>query len=141
MLMDIPRFHIAFPVNNLKSTKDFFTKVLGCSLGRESDKWIDFNMYGHQVVAHFSPEDCTKSNVNKVDGDMVSCRHFGVILPWDNWEKLREKIKNKKIKFMIKPKIRFKNLKGEQGTFFLEDPSGNVLEFKSFKNDSMVFEK
>ena len=139
--MDIPRFHIAFPVNNLKSTKDFFTKVLGCSLGRESDKWIDFNMYGHQVVAHFSPEDCIKSNVNKVDGDMVSSRHFGVILPWDNWEKLREKIKNKKIKFMIKPKIRFKNLKGEQGTFFLEDPSGNVLEFKSFKNDSMVFEK
>ena len=116
--MDIPRFHIAFPVNNLKSTRDFFTKVLGCSLGRESDKWIDFNMYGHQVVAHFSPEDCIKSNVNKVDGDMVSCRHFGVILPWDNWEKLREKIKNKKIKFMIKPKIRFKNLKGEQGTFF-----------------------
>ena len=141
MLMDIPRFHIAFPVNNLKSTRDFFTKVLGCSLGRESDKWIDFNMYGHQVVAHFSPEDCIKSNVNKVDGDMVSCRHFGVILPWDNWEKLSEKIKNKKIKFMIKPNIRFKNLKGEQGTFFLEDPSGNVLEFKSFKNDSMVFEK
>ena len=139
--MDIPRFHIAFPVNNLKSTKDFFTKVLGCSLGRESDKWIDFNMYGHQVVAHFSPEDCIKSNVNKVDGDRVSCRHFGVILPWDKWKKLREKIKNKKIGFMIKPKIRFKNLKGEQGTFFLKDPSGNVLEFKSFKNDSMVFEK
>ena len=141
MLMDIPRFHIAFPVNNLKSTKDFFTKVLGCSLGRESDKWIDFNMYGHQVVAHFSPEDCIKSSVNKVDGDMVSCRHFGVILPWGKWKILSEKIKNKKIKFMIKPKIRFKNLKGEQGTFFLKDPSGNVLEFKSFKNDSMVFEK
>ena len=139
--MDIPRFHIAFPVNNLKSTRDFFTKVLGCSLGRESDKWIDFNMYGHQVVAHFSPEDCIKSNVNKVDDDMVSCRHFGVILPWDKWKKLREKIKNKKIRFMIKPKIRFKNLKGEQGTFFLKDPSGNVLEFKSFKNDSIVFEK
>ena len=139
--MDIPRFHIAFPVNNLKSTRDFFIKVLGCSLGRESDKWIDFNMYGHQVVAHFSPEDCIKSNVNKVDSDMVSCRHFGVILPWDKWEKLSEKIKNKKIRFMIKPKIRFKNLKGEQGTFFLKDPSGNVLEFKSFKNDSMVFEK
>ena len=139
--MDIPRFHIAFPVNNLESTRDFFTKVLGCSLGRESDTWIDFNMYGHQVVAHFSPEDCIKSNVNKVDSDMVSCRHFGVILPWDKWEKLRKKVKNKKISFMIKPKIRFKNLKGEQGTFFLKDPSGNVLEFKSFKNDSMVFEK
>ena len=139
--MDIPRFHIAFPVKNLKSTRDFFTKVLGCSLGRESDKWIDFNLYGHQVVAHFAPEDCIKSIVNKVDGDLVSCRHFGVILPWDKWEELREKVKNKKIRFMIKPKIRFKNLKGEQGTFFLKDPSGNVLEFKSFKNDSMVFEK
>lgn len=139
--MDIPRFHIAFPVNNLKSTRDFFTKVLGCSLGRESDKWIDFNMYGHQVVAHLSPEDYIKPNENKVDGDMVSCRHFGVILPWDKWRKLSEKITNMKIGFMIKPKIRFKNLKGEQGTFFLKDPSGNVLEFKSFKNDSMVFEK
>ena len=139
--MDIPRFHIAFPVNNLKNTKDFYTKILGCSLGRESNKWIDFNFYGHQVVAHLSPENCIKSNVNKVDGDMVSCRHYGVILPWDKWKVLGEKIKNKKIRFIIKPKIRFKNLKGEQGTFFLEDPSGNVLEFKSFKNDSMVFEK
>tara|TARA_Y100000768_G_C23643230_1_gene525071 strand:+ start:160 stop:579 length:420 start_codon:yes stop_codon:yes gene_type:complete len=139
--MDIPRFHIAFPVDNLKNTKDFYTKILGCSLGRESDKWIDFNLYGHQVVAHFSPEECTKSNVNKVDDDLIPCRHFGVILSWDKWEILGEKIKNKKIRFMIKPKIRFKNLKGEQGTFFLKDPSGNVLEFKSFKNDSMVFEK
>ena len=139
--MDILRFHIAFPVNNLKNTKDFYTKILGCSLGRESNKWIDFNFYGHQVVAHLSPENCIKSNVNKVDGDMVSCRHYGVILPWDKWKVLVEKIKNKKIRFIIKPKIRFKNLKGEQGTFFLEDPSGNVLEFKSFKNDSMVFEK
>ena len=139
--MDILRFHIAFPVNNLKNTKDFYTKILGCSLGRESNKWIDFNFYGHQVVAHLSPGNCIKSNVNKVDGDMVSCRHYGVILPWDKWKVLGEKIKNKKIRFIIKPKIRFKNLKGEQGTFFLEDPSGNVLEFKSFKNDSMVFEK
>ena len=140
-LMDIPRFHIAFPVDNLENAKDFYTKILGCSLGRESDKWIDFNLYGHQIVAHFSPEECIKSNANKVDDDMVPCRHFGVILPWDNWEVLGKKIKKKKVKFMIKPKIRFKNLKGEQGTFFLWDPSGNVLEFKSFKNESMVFEK
>tara|TARA_X000001036_G_scaffold360756_1_gene343809 strand:- start:1121 stop:1540 length:420 start_codon:yes stop_codon:yes gene_type:complete len=139
--MDIPRFHIAFPVDNLENAKDFYTKILGCSLGRESDKWIDFNLYGHQIVAHFSPEECIKSNANKVDDDMVPCRHFGVILPLDNWEALGKKIKKKKVKFMIKPKIRFKNLKGEQGTFFLWDPSGNVLEFKSFKNESMVFEK
>jgi len=139
--MDIPRFHIAFPVKNLKNTKDFYTNILGCSLGRESDKWIDFNLYGHQIVAHFAPEECKKPNVNKVDGDVIPCRHFGVILPWGKWEKLGESIKKKRIRFMIKPKIRFKNLKGEQGTFFLGDPSGNVLEFKSFKNDSMVFER
>ena len=139
--MDIPRFHIAFPVNNLENTKYFYSKILGCSLGRETDKWIDFNLFGHQIVAHFSPEDCLESNVNKVDGDLVSCRHFGVILPWDNWEIMGKMIKKKQINFMIKPKIRFKNLKGEQGTFFLKDPSGNVLEFKSFKNDSMIFEK
>ncbi len=138
--MDIPRFHIAFPVDNLESAKNFYTKILGCSLGRESDKWIDFNLYGHQVVAHLSPKECRESYINKVDGDMVSCRHFGVILSWNDWEILGKKIKKNKIKFMIKPKIRFKNLKGEQGTFFLSDPSGNVLEFKSFKNDSMVFE-
>mgnify|MGYP001332103753 FL=1 len=139
--MDIPRFHIAFPVNNLEDTKYFYSKILGCSLGRETDKWIDFNLFGHQIVAHFSPEDCLESNVNKVDGDLVPCRHFGVILPWDNWEIMGKMIKRKKINFMIKPKIRFKNLKGEQGTFFLKDPSGNVLEFKSFKNDSMIFER
>ena len=94
--MDIPRFHIAFPVDNLENAKDFYTKILGCSLGRESDKWIDFNLYGHQIVAHFSPEECIKSNANKVDDDMVPCRHFGVILPWDNWEALGVKIKKKK---------------------------------------------
>ena len=139
--MNIPRFHLAFPVIDLESTRTFYTRVLGCTLGRESNKWIDFNLYGHQIVAHYSPEECTRSNKNKVDGDKVPSRHFGVILSWDRWEALCQKIKNQKIIFMIKPKIRFKNLRGEQGTFFIQDPSGNVLEFKSFKDDSMVFEK
>ncbi len=139
--MLIPRFHLAFPVIDLESTRTFYTRVLGCTLGRESNKWIDFNLYGHQIVAHYSPEECTRSNKNKVDGDNVPSRHFGVILSWDRWEALCQKIKDQKIIFMIKPKIRFKNLRGEQGTFFIQDPSGNVLEFKSFKDDSMVFEK
>ena len=139
--MLIPRFHLAFPVIDLESTRTFYTRVLGCTLGRESNKWIDFNLYGHQIVAHYSPEECTRSNKNKVDGDKVPSRHFGVILSWDRWEALCQKIKDQKIIFMIKPKIRFKNLRGEQGTFFIQDPSGNVLEFKSFKDDSMVFEK
>ena len=139
--MNIPRFHLAFPVMDLKSTKVFYTKVLGCNLGRESNKWIDFNLYGHQIVAHFSPDECVKTNANNVDGDLIPSRHFGVILSWERWKILCEKMKTQKIPFMIQPKIRFKNLKGEQGTFFIQDPSGNVLEFKSFKDDSMVFEK
>ena len=139
--MNIPRFHLAFPVIDLESTRKFYTEVLGCTLGRESNKWIDFNLFGHQIVAHFSPDECISTNANKVDGDMVPSRHFGVILSWDRWKALCKKIKKQKLTFMIEPKIRFKNLKGEQGTFFIQDPSDNVLEFKSFKNDFMVFEK
>jgi len=135
------RFHLAFPVKDLELTKIFYVNILGCSLGRESSNWVDFNLFGHQIVAHYSPQDCVTLNQNLVDGDKISSRHFGVILNWDTWEKLSESIKEKDISFYIKPKIRFKNQKGEQGTFFVLDPSENVLEFKSFKNDSMVFER
>ena len=139
--MNIPRFHLAFPVIDLESTRKFYSEVLGCTLGRESNKWIDFNLFGHQIVAHFSPDECIGTNLNSVDVDMVPSRHFGVILPWEQWNALCKKMKKQKTPFMIEPKIRFENLRGEQGTFFIQDPSGNVLEFKSFKNDSMVFEK
>ena len=135
------RFHLAFPVKDLEQTKIFYLNILGCSLGRESLKWVDFNLFGHQIVAHLSPEDCGSINRNQVDGDKIPARHFGVILNWDVWENLIKSIKEKDIVFYIKPKIRFKNKKGEQGTFFVLDPSENVLEFKSFKNDSMVFER
>ncbi|MFL2998091.1 MAG: VOC family protein [Candidatus Neomarinimicrobiota bacterium] len=135
------RFHLAFPVKDLEQTKIFYLNILGCSLGRESLKWVDFNLFGHQIVAHLSPEDCGSINRNQVDGDKIPARHFGVILNWDIWENLIKSIKEKDIVFYIKPKIRFKNKKGEQGTFFVLDPSENVLEFKSFKNDSMVFER
>ena len=135
------RFHLAFPVKDLEQTKIFYLNILGCSLGRESLKWVDFNLFGHQIVAHLSPEDCGSINRNQVDGDKIPARHFGVILNWDVWENLIKSIKEKDIVFYIKPKIRFKNKKGEQGTFFILDPSENVLEFKSFKNDSMVFER
>ena len=136
----ITRFHLAFPVKNLELTKLFYLNVLGCTLGRESSNWVDFNLYGHQIVAHYSPEDCNPLNHNLVDGDKIPSRHFGVILKWQKWEELSKKIYKKGIEFYIKPKIRFKGQKGEQGTFFILDPSENVLEFKSFKNDSMVFE-
>ena len=139
--MNIPRFHLAFPVIDLEETRNFYLGILGCSLGRESETWIDFNFFGHQIVAHLSPEDCHEIKSNKVDGDKVPSRHFGVILSWKNWESLCGKLKKNKVQFRINPKIRIKNEKGQQGTFFIDDPSGNVLEFKSFKHDLMVFEK
>ena len=139
--MNIPRFHLAFPVHDLEKAKTFYTSTLGCPLGRESDNWIDFNLYGHQVVAHLSPKDCMNTKTNPVDGDSIPARHFGVILPWAEWEELCKIVISQNIEFLIKPRIRFKNVTGEQGTFFIQDPSGNALEFKSFKNDKDVFKK
>ena len=139
--MNIPRFHLAFPVHDLGEARKFYSKILGCITGRESENWIDFNLYGHQIVAHLSPEDCRVTNTNSVDNDDIPSRHFGVILEWRDWESLQEKIKKLDYPFLVEPKIRFKSKPGEQGTFFLNDPSGNALEFKTFKHDSMVFEK
>ena len=139
--MNIPRFHLAFPVHDLEKAKTFYTSTLGCPLGRESDNWIDFNLYGHQVVAHLSPKDCINTKTNPVDGDSIPARHFGVILPWAEWEELCKILISQNIEFLIKPRIRFKNVSGEQGTFFIQDPGGNALEFKSFKNDKDVFKK
>ena len=135
------RFHLAFPVNDLNTTKYFYMNILGCKVGRESKSWIDFNLYGHQVVAHLAPDECKKPQTNFVDGEQISCRHFGVILDWKEWEELSKNLNMLKINYLIKPKIRFKNKSGEQGTFFIQDPSGNVLEFKTFKNESDVFKK
>ena len=135
------RFHLAFPVKNLNETKDFYKKILNCKIGRESESWVDFNLYGHQIVAHLAPEECSHVISNKVDEDQIPCRHFGVILDWHEWEGLYKKLDLLKINFLINPKIRFKNKSGEQGTFFIKDPSGNVLEFKTFKNDADVFKK
>ena len=135
------RFHLAFPVNDLNTTKDFYKNILNCKIGRESESWVDFNLYGHQIVAHLAPEECSDVISNKVDEDQIPCRHFGVILDWHEWKELSEKLDFLKINFLINPKVRFKNKSGEQGTFFLKDPSGNVLEFKTFKNDNDVFKK
>jgi len=134
-------FHLAFPVSDLEQARDFYTDILGCSLGRESDCWIDFNLYGHQIVAHLSKNKQKKTNNNYVDGDRIPLRHFGVVLPWLEWQKLSKKIRKKGIPFLIKPKIRFKDKAGEQATFFIQDPSGNALEFKSFQDDSVIFKR
>ena len=136
---EIPRFHLAFPVHDLEKARVFYVEILGCEVGRYSDKWIDFNLYGHQIVAHLSPQDCSKTKKNEVDGDNVPAKHFGVILPWDKWDQLVKILKNKDVNWLIEPRVRFKDAHGEQGTFFITDPSGNNLEFKTVKNDEDIF--
>jgi len=134
-------FHVAFPVRDLKSTKEFYTTILGCSVGRTSDHWIDFNLFGHQVVAHLSPEEAGMVDTGDVDEKKVPVRHFGVILEWNQWHEFADKLKAKNVQFIIEPYIRFKGEVGEQATMFLLDPSDNALEFKSFKDQSFIFKK
>lgn len=137
----ITPFHIAFPVDNLEKARDFYKNVLKCKEGRSSESWVDFDMFGHQVVAHLAPEEVNLSNSNSVDGKSVPVRHFGVILEWSDWENLCIHLKNLSTDFIIEPYIRFKGLPGEQGTLFIEDPAGNALEFKSFKDMNQIFAK
>ena len=131
-------FHLAFPVDNLEKTREFYTKVLGCNEGRSSDRWIDFDMYGHQVVAHLI-DKVENVQTNPVDGDDVPASHFGVILELDDWEALADRLKKIDMNFIIEPHVRFKGEAGEQATMFFLDPCGNALEFKAFKNDDMIF--
>jgi len=133
-------FHLAFPVKDLSAAKSFYVDVLNCKVGRSSDHWIDFDMFGHQVVAHLV-EEAAHPSTNSVDGDDVPASHFGVILTMDQWHKLKKNLIAHKIKFIIEPKIRFEGEPGEQATMFFLDPSGNALEFKAFKDDSSIFAK
>ncbi len=132
-------FHLAFPIRDLAETRDFYTNVLGCTVGRSSEKWIDFNFFGHQVSAHVSPAELKAAVTSPVDGDEVPVRHFGVILSMSEWEKLERRLRQYSLKFIIEPHIRFKGEVGEQATMFLLDPSGNALEFKAFQDPSMIF--
>jgi len=132
-------FHLAFPVHDLTEAKEFYTKVLGCTLGRSSEHWIDFNLFGHQVVAHLNPDELSKTKTSYVDNKEVPVRHFGIILEWEKWHQFSAELKNKGVEFIIEPYIRFKGEIGEQATMFFLDPSGNALEFKSFKDPEMVF--
>lgn len=131
-------FHLAFPVDNLEKTREFYTKTLGCNEGRSSDRWIDFDMYGHQVVAHLV-DDLDQVATNAVDGDDVPSSHFGVILEIEQWNQLADSLVKLGIEFIIEPHIRFKGEPGEQATMFFLDPCGNALEFKAFRSDDMIF--
>ena len=133
-------FHLAFPVTDLEATKTFFVNILQCEVGRSSDAWIDFNMFGHQVVAHLVDKNDHPAS-NSVDGDEVPASHFGVILTMPQWKALKNHLLEQKIQFIIEPKIRFKGEAGEQATMFFLDPSGNALEFKAFNNDNQIFAK
>jgi extradiol dioxygenase family protein len=135
----IPRFHLAFPVNDLEQARAFYGGLLGCAEGRSSDRWVDFDFYGHQVVAHLSPAEVGRSQTSPVDGHDVPVRHFGVILEWTEWHQLAERLREKGVGFIIEPGIRFEGQVGEQATMFFLDPAGNALEFKSFKDPNQVF--
>jgi extradiol dioxygenase family protein len=134
-------FHLAFPVHDLAAARSFYGGLLGCPEGRSSPEWIDFNLYGHQVVAHLAPEETGRAATNAVDGDQVPVRHFGVVLPMAEWETLAERLKAAGQRFVIEPHIRFKGEVGEQATMFFLDPSGNALEFKAFKDIASLFAK
>jgi len=140
MKTEIRPFHLAFPVYNIDTTIKWYMDIFNCSIGRQSRLWVDFNFFGHQISAHKIDNKLSDSETNPVDGHNVPSRHFGIVLKMKEWENLVERLNNKKIKFIIEPNIRFKGEKGEQATLFIQDPSGNVLEFKAFKNDQMIFE-
>ena len=139
--MDIPRFHLAFPVRDLVEARAFYSDLLGCPEGRASDEWVDFNFYGHQIVAHLSPTEVADGATNAVDGHQVPLRHFGLLLTLPAWNALAARLEAAGMNFIIEPHIRFPGEPGEQATMFLLDPSGNALEFKAFADDAMVFAK
>jgi hypothetical protein len=146
----VPLFHLAFPVHDLVAARSFYGDLLGCPEGRSSDEWVDFDFYGHQIVAHLAPDEAghgrpsagtpgTPSNM--VDGDAVPVRHFGVILSLSDWRRLADKLVRAGVRFIVEPHVRFKGELGEQSTMFFLDPSGNALEFKAFADPSRVFAK
>ena len=136
----ITPFHLAIPVYDLELCRTFYRDILGCTEGRHSNLWVDFNFFGHQLVIHYKPEDPMKSShTNPVDGKSVPVPHFGVVLSWGNFQTLTENLKQKNISFIIEPYVRFEGLVGEQTTMFFNDPSGNALEFKAFRDINQLF--
>jgi uncharacterized protein len=134
-----PLFHLAFPVHDLAAARGFYGGLLGCPEGRSSERWIDFDFYGHQIVAHLAPQPAKPAAHNAVDGDHVPVPHFGVILSMAQWRALADRLRAAEVKFIIEPHVRFEGQVGEQATMFFLDPSGNALEIKAFDDLSQVF--
>ena len=134
-------FHLAFPVRDIAEARQFYGGLIGCPEGRSSDHWVDFNFYGHQIVAHLAPDECGHKATSAVDDHDVPVRHFGAILSLAEWEALADRLRQANVEFVIEPYIRFKGEPGEQATMFFLDPSGNALEFKAFADLGKVFAK
>ena len=137
--MPLPPFHLAFPVDDLAAARRFYGGLLGCPEGRSADHWIDFNLYGHQIVAHLAPEAVRARSTNPVDGEDVPVPHFGAVLPMKEWEKLAERLVEGGVDFVIPPTVRYAGQTGEQATMFLLDPAGNALEFKAMTDPAKLF--
>jgi uncharacterized protein len=140
-MSNVSPFHIAIPVHNLEDCRQFYRDVLNCEEGRSSDHWVDFNLFGHQLVIHYKPKTTEDLHTNAVDGKDVPVPHYGVVLPWDEFHNFANHLKAKSVHFIIEPYIRFEGQVGEQATMFFKDPSGNALEFKAFKDISQLFAK
>jgi extradiol dioxygenase family protein len=139
--MSLPPFHLAFPVDDLAAARRFYGELLGCPEGRSADEWIDFNLHGHQIVAHLAPQAAPRRATNEVDGEHVPVPHFGIVLPMDDWKRLAERLKASGVAFVIEPNVRFEGQAGEQATMFLLDPAGNALEFKAMADPGKLFAK
>ncbi|MEL7059604.1 MAG: VOC family protein [Acidobacteriota bacterium] len=138
-MSDRPPFHLAFPVGDLEATRTFYVDLLGCREGRSAATWVDFELEGHQLSAHLVPDATGDAFRNPVDGHGVPIPHFGLVLPWERWEELGARLRAENVAFVIEPYVRFADQPGEQGTFFVRDPSGNALEFKSFRDPARIF--
>ena len=134
-------FHLAFPVDDLEAARVFYKNLLGCGEGRSSSDWVDFNFYGHQIVAHLAPEEIGSVKTSAVDGHGVPCRHFGLVMDMDDWQEAADRLTGAGIDFVIEPYIRFKGEPGEQATMFFTDPAGNAIELKAFRNLDQLFAK
>ena len=137
----LPPFHLAFPVHDLAEARAFYGGLLGCEEGRSSDQWIDFDFFGHQIVAHLDPELQPRRHSNPVDGHDVPVPHFGAVLPMAEWEKLARRLEQADLAFVIAPTVRFRGQPGEQATMFFRDPSGNALEIKAMSDPANLFAK
>ncbi len=140
-MQTIRPFHLAFPVTSLAKARRFYGDLLQCPEGRSSEHWVDFDLYGHQIVAHLAPEEAGHRSTSQVDGDAVPVRHFGVVLPMPEWQALAERLRAAGTQFVIEPHVRFQGEVGEQATMFFLDPCGNALEFKAFNDLSQLFAK